>query len=146
MCCESRFLEALHDRGLRLTPQRERILAILHEMDGHATAEQIYERIVAQNPSMDISTVYRTLELLQMLQMVGCIDVGGQRRYELLSLHGAHHHLYCRICGQLLRVEAQEMQPLIEHLAQLSGFEADPEHLIIPGLCEECRHRVAVSP
>lgn len=51
---------------------------------------------------MDISTVYRTLDLLQEFDLVSCVDPpDDQRRYELLGIHGPHLHLVCQACGQI---------------------------------------------
>jgi len=140
MCCEDVFLQRLHERGFRITPQREMVLSVMHHIDGHATVEEIFRQVHAQCTAVDISTVYRTLELLQEFRLVACIDLGdGQQRYELLTLHGPHHHLHCRSCGKLVRVEHEEVQPLVDRLAQDCGFQAELDHLIIPGLCRECR-------
>jgi len=144
MCCESAFLKQLHDRGLRLTPQREMVLGALHETQGHVTAEDIYARVQHLSSCVDISTVYRTLELLQEFDLVTSLDLGdGQRRYELVGGHGAHYHLLCRSCGKLLRLEQGEIQPLLDHLRQSYGFETEASHLMIPGLCRECRARLS---
>lgn len=140
MCCEGTFLKRLRERGFRLTPQREMVLQAMHEVEPHATAEEVYARVSALSSAVDLSTVYRTLELLQELRLVATIDLGdGQLRYELLGLHGQHHHLHCRACGELVRVEQDELQALIDSVVETYGFAAEPEHLIIPGLCEKCR-------
>jgi len=140
MCCEETFLQKLHERGFRITPQREMVLSVMHHIEGHATAEEIYDRVHALSSSVDVSTVYRSLELLQELRLVASLDLGdGQRRYELLTVHGQHHHLQCRSCGRLIRVEQEEIRPLVDHLALAYGFQAELDHLIIPGLCEECQ-------
>lgn len=139
MCCEAFFLRKLHQQGLRLTPQREMVLDVLHHMEGHVTAEEIYARVRERSAAVDISTVYRTLELLEEFHLVGVVRCQDQVRYELLSVHGHHHHIRCTRCGKLVRVEEKEIQPLIDHLRATHGFEATPEHLIIPGLCEECQ-------
>jgi Fur family ferric uptake transcriptional regulator len=139
MCCEKFFLHKLHEQGLRLTPQREMVLDVLHHMDGHVTAEEIYERVQEHSAAVDISTVYRTLELLEEFHLVGVVRCEGQVRYELLSVHGHHHHIRCSQCGKLVRVGQEEIQPLVDHLQETYGFEAEPEHLIIPGLCKECQ-------
>lgn len=139
MCCEDKFLERLRERGFRLTPQREIILHVLHEDMEHPTAEEIHARVSAVSAAIDLSTVYRTLELLQQLDLVSSFELGdGQRRYELLSVHHPHHHLLCRGCGKLVTIEAAEVQPLLEALRQSRGFEAQLEHMVIPGLCGEC--------
>lgn len=139
MACEKAFIKKLREKGLRLTPQREIILSALHEIKGVATAEEIYARVQALSSAIDISTVYRTLDLLQEFDLVACIDsVDGQRRYELLGLHGPHIHLVCQRCGEVSGVEIEAAQGLAEHLRALHGFSADLEHLSIPGVCAQC--------
>jgi Fur family ferric uptake transcriptional regulator len=140
MACEEIFLKRLRERGFRLTPQREMVLAVMHQVEGVATAEEIHAEVQALSSCVDISTVYRTLELLQEFQLVAVIDLGeGQRHYELLGVHGPHPHLLCRSCGKLIGVEQEEIQPLLDRLGEGHGFEVDSGSLTIPGLCQECQ-------
>jgi Fur family ferric uptake transcriptional regulator len=140
MCCEERFLQQLRERGFRLTPQREMVLHVLHDAEEHATAEELFAAVSALSAAVDISTVYRTLELLEEFGLVASFELGdGERRYELLTVHEPHYHLHCRACGRLVTVEAQELRPLLDRLAQAYGFQARVEHWVIPGLCRECQ-------
>ena len=142
MACEEVFLEKLRARGLRLTPQREIILSVMHEMEGLSTAEAIYEQVQSITLAVDISTVYRTLDLLQEFDIVACIDPGdGQHRYELLGVHGPHVHLVCQECGTLIGVELEVVQPLADQLLAAHGFALDLDRLALPGLCQACAHQ-----
>ena len=139
MGCYEIFREQLRARGFRFTPQREIVLDVLHQTVGHVTADEVYAQARAISPAMDISTVYRTLELLRDLDLVAEIALDGEpRRYELLSLEGPHHHVHCRSCGKLIPLDPEAVQPLVDSLARSHGFHADPHHLVIDGLCEEC--------
>lgn len=139
MSCEETFYRRLREHGFRLTPQREMVLSVLHEIEGFATAEGIYGRVSGISSSVDISTVYRTLELLQDFHLVASVDPGdGQRRYEHLGLHGPHLHLVCRSCGKVIPVDVEHLQPFMVYVEQAHGFEIDLEHLSIPGRCREC--------
>jgi Fur family ferric uptake transcriptional regulator len=139
MTCQEVFFKQLRERGFRLTPQREMVLSALHEIEGFATADEIYERVSALSSSVDISTVYRTLELLQDFHLVASVDPGdGQRRYELLGLHGQHFHLVCRSCGGIIGVEPRAIESFAAGMKKQYDFEIDLEHLSIPGLCQDC--------
>ena len=139
MCCEQRFATWLRESGLRLTPQREMVLLVMHDLEGHASVEEIYALVQERSSAVDVSTVYRTLELLQELHLVAAVDLGdGQSRYELLSVHGPHHHLQCRSCGKLLWIEQAELGPLVAELTARWAFQPELGHLIIPGICAEC--------
>ena len=139
MSCEGYFVEQLQKRGYRLTPQREIVLSALHEMKKMVTIEEIHAHVHAQVKSLDLSTVYRTLDLLVDLGLVVVLDTGeGQRRYELVGEHGLHHHLHCQVCGKVVPVTQEIVQPLLDKFRQSHGFVAQPESLTIPGTCKDC--------
>ena len=139
MSCEDEFFKQLRERGFRLTPQREIVLSVMHKMDGFATADEIFKRVHALTSSVDISTVYRTLGLLQDFGVVASFDPGdGQRRYELLGLGGPHLHLICRSCGEVQGIELESARVLADHLKGHYGFTADMARLSISGLCQTC--------
>ena len=79
MACEELFLRSLRDRGFRLTPQREMVLAALHQMESPVSADDLYQKVQQVSTSVDISTVYRTLDLLQSLDFVTSMDVGDRK-------------------------------------------------------------------
>ena len=140
MSCESLLLESLHARGMRLTPQREMVLAALHELGGHASVDEIHQQVGAQSDAIDKSTVYRTLELLQSLGIVMDADLGdGVKRYELTS-HGAHGHLRCACCGRVASLDMADLQSLKSHLMKAFGF-AMRDHQVIVGFCADCQQR-----
>ena len=143
MACEEVFLKRLRDRGLRLTPQREMILSVMHDVEDLATAEEIYAQVQSLTSAVDISTIYRTLDLLQKMDIVACVDPGdGQHRYELLGVHGPHIHLICASCGEVTGIDLHEAGPLAERLLGDYGFVADLDHLSISGLCRACAEGV----
>ena len=147
MGCQDEFKAMLKERGFRLTPQREIVLDVLHDMAGHVTAEEIHADVQAIASAVDISTVYRTLELLQELGLVAGSDLGdGQMRYELLTQQGPHHHMQCVACGRTVRIETAEIQPALDALAQRHGFAIQAQHLVITGLCPRCREKRAHQP
>jgi len=140
MSCEKGIFSKLRERGFRLTPQREMVLAVMHKMDDFATAEEIFERVHVLSAAVDISTVYRTLDLLKDFNVVAVIDLGdGQRRYRLSGMHGPQLHLVCRSCGVVIGLDQQQQAPLAALVQDHTGFEVDLGRLSVPGLCEDCR-------
>jgi Fe2+ or Zn2+ uptake regulation protein len=131
------LIQTLRQRGYRLTPQREMILDVICEDDGHMTAEEIYQRVRARNPAVNLATVYRTLDLLHELGMVTSANLGGAAEFELAH-DESHHHLVCQACGHTLSFDHQVLAPLQSELQRRYGFQADIEHLIIFGLCAGC--------
>ena len=140
MACEKVFAEQLKRHGLRMTPQREMVLRALHDTPRYATADEILSRVHRISTAVDVSTVYRTLDLLREFGLVAAVDTaGGQTRYDLLGLGLPHLHLVCQGCGGIFVVPMSIADPLLAGLLAQHGFEASLEDVTIPGLCGTCR-------
>jgi Fur family ferric uptake transcriptional regulator len=115
------------------------ILSIIRDSRGHISAEEIHEKVRQQYPFVNISTIYRTLNLLKKLRLISETDLGdGYVRFELLE-RGRHHHLVCRRCGESFAFEHELLRPLQLRLLKKYGFTADVDHFAIFGLCQQCR-------
>ena len=128
----------LKDKGYRLTPQRRLILDIIHEADGHLTAEAILGQLEDRISGVNKSTVYRTLELLEGLGLVVKSAICGSRVYHHAE-EGHHHHLVCKSCGRQFHCDEAALAPLTDGLREKTGFEADLNHHVIRGLCAACQ-------
>jgi Fur family ferric uptake transcriptional regulator len=129
----------LTERGYRLTPQRMMIISAIEKSDHHISAEEIYAQVVSRYPNVNISTVYRTLELLNRLNLVTETDMGeGRVRYHPAD-KGHHHHLVCQECGNIIDLDESLLAPLEESLLREYGFMAELRHLAILGRCQNCR-------
>ena len=132
-------VEALQQIGYRLTPQRMMILEAIADSEGHLSAEEIHETVRAAYPYLDISTVYRTLDLLKTLHLVSETDLGrGPAQYELLS-KGLQHHLICTECGEILDVPNSLLDSLRHAMSEEYDFHAEIEHLAVFGICSNCK-------
>ena len=135
----SQMLAALKAAGLRMTPQRQMIVEAIAESEGHISAEAIHSRVSARFPQVNLSTVYRTLDLLQELGLVAHTHFDdGVALYHRASEAG-HQHLVCRRCGAEQELDASLLEPLAETLRRQHGFEPDLAHFAIVGLCAACR-------
>jgi len=128
----------LSEQGYRLTPQRMMILSAIENSDDHISAEEIYAQVLAKYPHVNISTVYRTLELLKQLGLVTETDLGGGRvRYHPAD-KGHHHHLVCTECGAIIDLDESLLASLESTLLREYKFIADLRHLAIFGRCANC--------
>ena len=131
--------QILKEKGYRLTPQRLMVLEALHSVDNHISAEDIFGRVKARYRYANISTVYRTLDLLKELKLITEINLDdGCIRYHL-SEKGHHHHLVCSTCGKIIDLPESALKILGETLAKEYKFQADLKHLAVFGICSECR-------
>ena len=128
----------LSKQGYRLTPQRMMILSAIENSDDHISAEEIYAQIVAKYPHVNVSTVYRTLELLKRLGLVTETNLGeGRVRYHPAE-KGHHHHLVCQECGAIIDLDESLLASLKGALLREYKFNADLRHLAILGRCVNC--------
>jgi len=128
----------LRARGHRLTPQRELVLAAVEQL-GHGTPEEIHAVVAEQSSAVNISTVYRTLTLLDELELVHVVQLGDRAPVYHSKALPSHVHLSCRECGGVTDAEPGEFAPLEEQLRATHGFEIDLDRLVVTGLCRACR-------
>lgn len=125
--------------GYRLTPQRMMVVEALHDSDKHVSAEDIFARVKAKYPYANISTVYRTLELLKELGLVNEIALrDGCTRFHPAE-KGRHHHLVCQKCGTIIDLPESELAPLEDILSEKHQFKADLKHTAVFGFCAKCQ-------
>ena len=130
----------LRERGLRLTPQRQLILEAVHAL-GHATPEQIHHSVRERAAGVNITTVYRTLELLEELGLVTHTHLShGSPTYHAAGEH-QHVHLVCRNCGSITEVDPAVLQPVTDRLQEQRGFRVDVGHVALFGVCADCEEQ-----
>jgi len=133
-----RIPERLRARGLRWTPQRATLLAVLAETDGHVTGSQLVERCRVIDPATTPSTVYRTLDLLEELGAVShSHGMDGREEFHVRPARD-HGHLICSDCGMAEELPAADAAPFLESLRRVRGFAAQIDHLTVVGRCREC--------
>jgi Fur family transcriptional regulator, ferric uptake regulator len=127
----------LHERGLRMTPQRQLVLDAVRSLD-HATPEQICVQVQRAAPAVNITTIYRTLDLLDRIGLVRHTHLGhGAPTYS--AEEHQHLHLVCHSCGEVTELPTELMDSLVADLADRSGFALDVSHLALSGLCVNCQ-------
>jgi Fur family transcriptional regulator, ferric uptake regulator len=130
---------ALKQRGLRMTPQRQLILDAVASMHGHVSADQVYQHVVGVFPDVNISTVYRTLEVLEELGVVRHTHFhDGVAQFQRTD-EAPHHHMVCSRCGGDAELDLDVLEPLAVELRRRYGFEADLAHTAIVGVCRACQ-------
>ncbi len=129
--------DALRSRGLRATLQRRLVLDAVVAL-GHGTPDQVCERVRRTAPSLSPSTVYRTLELLEELEVVSHTHLGHGAPTYHAAAHADHLHLVCRRCGGIQEASAGTASALAAELRSRYGFRADLTHLSVDGLCRAC--------
>jgi Fur family ferric uptake transcriptional regulator len=130
--------DALRAKGYRLTPQRQLVLDAVAAL-GHATPDDILDRVRQTASGVNVSTVYRTLELLEELGLVTHTHLG----HGAPTFHAAddadHLHLVCRDCGGVEEIPPAVIESAARQIAADHGFAVDAGHFAIYGVCADCR-------
>ena len=132
--------EELRSRGYRVTPQRQLVLEAVASLN-HATPEEIAARVQQTAKGVNISTIYRTLELLDSLGLVAHTHLNhGAPTYHLATEAG-HVHLVCQGCGKIDQASPEAIAPLTDAVDTRHGFEVNVSHLTVFGRCQDCRSK-----
>jgi len=132
------WIERLHDRGYRMTPQRLAILNIINQSCQHLAPLEIYQQAKQAIPGMTEATVYRTLSFLAGQGLILVAHVGnGQLVYE--TAEPAHHHLICRKCGNTRQIGHGLLETLYQQFKENTGYQIDTIHATFFGLCPDCQ-------
>jgi Fur family ferric uptake transcriptional regulator len=127
----------LRERGYRLTAQRELVLAAVEELR-HATPDEVHAHVHEKAPHLNLSTVYRNLEVLEELGLVKHAHLTDRSpTYHAVGGH-EHFHLVCRNCRKVTSVGVETARALTDELEAEHGFRADVGHLTVFGRCVEC--------
>jgi len=128
----------LRARGYRVTPQRQLVLEAVTKLE-HASPEEIWADVQQTASGVNISTIYRALELLEQLGLVTHTHLGhGAPRYHLAA-EADHVHLVCSSCGRITQVPPDAVEALVSALDESNGFQTDVGHLTVYGRCASCR-------
>lgn len=137
------FKTLLKSSNLKFTTQRESIFKTLFDYDKHFSPEDLYNLIKQKYPKSNIgmTTVYRTLNLLEENKLVTSISFGIQgKKYEFGSK--AHHdHLICEVCGKIEEFEDETIEKLQEKVARMRGFKMTEHIMQLFGICKECQKK-----
>ncbi len=127
----------LREKGLRLTPQRELVLKAVREL-GHATPEEVAEKVRITQPGINLSTVYRNLETLENVGLVlhTHLGHGGATYHAAEDL--THLHLVCGMCGSVGDAPIDTAATFVNTLVDDYGFRTDVTHFAIYGTCASC--------
>lgn len=138
-----RLQALLAQRGIRMTGPRRAILSVIETANKHLDASQILRKAQKLDPSVDRSTVYRTLGLLKRQGLIDELDLmhlNGEGHYYERRLGNDHIHMACLRCGKITEFVSERFDSLKSQLEQECRFRIVVARLEVGGYCMECRH------
>ncbi len=134
------FLQFMNRQGLNTTAQRRTIAEAFFDFPGHHSLEEFYQHILALDPSIGQTTVYRTLKLLCNAGLAMEIQFSDNiTRYEVAHTGKHHDHLVCLNCGTVEEIVDPRIEKLQRDLAEKHGFSLSGHLHNLYGLCASCR-------
>ena len=122
----------------RNTIQRTLVLEAVNALQCHATADEVYEAIVKEHPTISKATVYRNLNLLSEMGEIRKMEIpGGPDRFD----HRCHNHCHvrCEKCGRVFDVDMEYVSGLEKGIRDTHGFAFTGYDILFRGICPECR-------
>lgn len=130
----------LAERGLTASSQRVALLSLLLNVrEGHISADEIFQRLRAQFPTLSRATVYNNLALLADVGLIEKLNTFEGARFGPEAR--PHINLVCEQCGAITDVLAgdPEIEGLVRRAAQSAGFQVDAVSMSVAGRCSACR-------
>lgn len=134
------FKDALRERALKSTSQRDDIARVFFANNRHISVEELYREVKKVNPRVGYATVYRTVRLLRECGLAAERHFhDGEARFENVEEEHHHDHLICERCGRIVEFANDTIERLQEQVAQKLGFVITRHKMEIYGVCAECR-------
>ena len=135
---------ALRTSGYRLTRQRQLVWDTLRRTRRHLSTDEIGAALRRQQHSVDMATVYRSLDVLQRLGLVRSSRLA-ERQYFEVAEPGEHYHLVCDECGRANHIEGEDLAQVLRHITDAHRFAVKSADLIVHGWCERCQAKLGDS-
>jgi len=122
----------------RRTVQRQLILQVLEEAEGHLTMEQLTQRVQSISPAVSLSTIYRNVELLLAMGLMRANHLLGEGTTYERADEQSHIHLVCQHCHHVIHLNAKSLEPLQASLPVTAQFHVVSLALTVAGYCTPC--------
>ena len=131
------IVATIRRKGYKATPQRIAICRIALRSHDHPSAQQIYDTVQKEHPTVSLATVYKTLQMLQELDIIHEICLPqGQSRFD--PLMEPHINLICTRCGRIQDVVDSPSWECVAKLAKAAKFTVIGQPFNVHGICDRC--------
>jgi len=130
----------LRSNGCKVTPQRLAVYDAFAKSKEHPTAEAVYKKIKPIYPTMSFATVYKSVEILNKLNVIQVLNTGEDSfRYDADT--SEHSHIQCTVCGRVDDIRPLQVEQLQEEVAKDTDYEVESQQLYFYGICPHCQKK-----
>jgi Fur family peroxide stress response transcriptional regulator len=134
---EGSIIELFHQCRLRATGQRLAIMKTLIDSKSHLSADELYQILKASHPTLSLSTVYKTLQIMADIGVILTVETGpGSIKFD--ATQRKHHHAICSCCGKIIDVDFDKYPLAADGDNFIPGFTVQKVKVYINGICEDC--------
>ena len=131
----------LNQHGYKLTRQRKAVVEVMTLANTRLTAAEVFAKAQRECPDLGLTTVYRTLEILEQLGTIRRVHLeDGCEAFAPTAIeHG--HYLICANCQTTIEFEGCDLTAMLDRLAAQTGFAIDQHWLELVGRCPKCQKK-----
>jgi Fur family ferric uptake transcriptional regulator len=130
--------QLLRAAGLRVTDHRILLLNLMSSQSGHLAADELYRLVRRDDPSLSLSTIYRTLRTLHDHGLIEELHLQQEHHHYEVKRQAPHHHLICLGCGAVAEFDSPLIAQLQRELASVRGFLVTEASIDMTGFCARC--------
>ncbi|MFC1802506.1 Fur family transcriptional regulator [Thermoproteota archaeon] len=134
---KDKIMEGFRKNDLRATPQRIAIAQVVLNSKDHPTAEQVFDLVKGNFPSISLSTVYNTLNTMRDVNMLQELAFGNNHRYDPNT--SIHVNLVCQNCGEIIDIENKTIENEVDTISKRMGVSITGHRFDIYGICRKCK-------
>ncbi len=127
---------------MRFSSRRQLIIDTLRECTNHPTAEELYELVRVEMPSISLGTVYRNLGFLVERGDIRKFESPGEVKARYDARKDEHSHLVCRLCNSVFDVKLHSLRSFDSEVARDTGFRIEHHDITLQGVCRECQEKL----
>ncbi len=127
------------EKKLSLSHPRLLIYQELSNALSPLSPSEIYQNLLKKGKKIGLTSIYRSLDLFESLQIVFKITNGSAVKYKLCKSENHHHHIICKACGNVVELNFCDISDWSKKVAESTGYQVVDHQLNFLGLCKACR-------
>jgi len=133
------FKTIFRDKKLRLSHPRFLIFQELSTAKYPLSPQELYQCLLKKQKKIGLTSIYRSLDLFESLELVFKIVNGSNVKYKLCKLENHHHHIVCKTCGNVVELDFCDISDWSKRVMESTGYEVTDHQMNFYGYCKECR-------
>ena len=133
------FKTLFKDKKLRMSTPRLLIYQELSDSRNPISPQDLYQNLLRKHKKIGLTSIYRTLDLLESMDMVFKISKGSGVKYKLCEMENHHHHITCKACGNVMEFDFCDISDWSKRVMESTGYQVIGHQFNFYGLCKECK-------